>query len=174
MDIRDVLQQADAELQKAIKAELRTQGHHLTGALEASLNGTITVHPTSGTGTLVGTALHYSQILSAGTTPARIPYGNYTGAKTSKYIQALINFFILRGLDEAEAKKAAFATARKQKQEGMPTAASSKYSSTGNRLDFIGIVDKAMDTTIDETVLGGIETIVQDVFLQTKPERILI
>lgn len=172
MDIRDVLQQADAELQKAIKAELRTQGHHLTGALEASINGTITISPKTGTGTLIGTALHYSKILDAGTTPARIPYGNYTGAKTSKYIQALINFFILRGLDEAEAKKAAFATARKQKQEGMPTAASAKYSQSGQRLDFLGVVDKAVDATMDKTVLGGIETMIQVAFKETISERI--
>jgi len=172
MDIRDVLQQADAELQKAIKEELRTQGHHLTGALEASITGTITEKPKSAT--LVGTALYYSQILSAGTTPARIPYSGRTGAAHSKYIEALINFFKLRGLDDEEAKRAAFATARKQKQEGMPTSASSKYSTTGIRLDFLGIVDKAMDTKLDQTVLGGIEEIVQDVFLQTKPERILI
>lgn len=171
MDIREVLQAADADLQKGIKEELRTQGHYLTGALAASIHGEITVKGEE-SATLVGTSLFYAQILNAGTTAARIPFGTHTGATTSKYIEGLINFFTLRGLDEAEAKRAAFATARVQKLQGMPTTGSYRFSDNNQRLNVLGIVEREMDTELDEVVLGGIENMVESVFKQTLSERI--
>lgn len=170
--IRQVFEKANAQLIEAIHRELREQGHYLTGELERSVQGTVT--ETEGDATLVGTALDYGQILNKGVTAARIPFGgsNGDGKGTSKYIQALIDYFKKRGLDDKEAMRAAFATAHKHKKEGMPTSTSKKHSTTGNRLNFIGIVNDVISGPLDDVILGGINTIVDEVFHETKSERI--
>ncbi len=168
---KDVLEEASKILIEAIHKELRAQGHYLTGTLERSITGTVQETPQGGI--LIGTALYYGGILNAGVTAARVPFGGRTGnGGTSKYIQALINYFMLRGLPEKEATRAAFATAMKQKEEGMPTNASSAHSNTGTRLNFIGAVRDATGPTLDRVVLGAIDKIVDETFKQTRSERL--
>lgn len=79
----------------------------------------------------------YAGILNRGVKRGRIPYrrGKRRGG-TSKYIQALIAYFQAKGKG-AMSKNLAFATANTHIKEGMPTSASSRFSSTGKRTGFV-------------------------------------
>lgn len=74
-------------------------------------------------------------------TPAeRIPFGGNgrSGAKVSKYIQALFRFWKRRkGLSDKDALRASFATANIHKKEGRPSRGSLRYSKDGTRTGFI-------------------------------------
>ena len=125
---------AMTDLQKRLIAELRAQGHRLTGALEDSIS--FDVQTDGNTITAVMTALDYGLVMEFGVSASRIPYGGGSGG-TSKYIQGLVRFFTLRGLGSREALSAAFATAKKHKREGMPTRGSFAFSSNGRRTGFV-------------------------------------
>lgn len=104
------------------------QGHHLTGVWENSL--TLEV---SGD-TLTCKANHYSKWLDKGVPATDIKYP-YAPAR----IEALTEYAKLRGMagNEKQAISIAYAIATKHKAEGMPTRASSKYSKTGKRTEFV-------------------------------------
>lgn len=130
--IQDVVTEFMPELEKQAKAELQEQGHALTGSLEESMETTVY----SDGDTTVGEISFndYGNILDKGVTPERIPF---RGSGThSAYIEGLKTFWSLRGLSEKEATKAAFATAQKHSQEGMPTANAYAYSSNSRRTDW--------------------------------------
>lgn len=169
---KEVLQRADVLIRDSLREELHKQGHYLTGALEKSIQGTVT--SAGNMEVLTGVARAYGHILHYGTKPSRIPYGGQgksTGG-TSKYIQGLKDFFIQRGLSEQEALGAAFATAKKQKKEGMSTEGSKQYSSTGERQGFIGIVATAIGQQVDNLVLSGFDQLINQTFLSTKSETV--
>ena len=75
--------------------------------------------------------LFYGDIVNNGVKPANIPFGKSTNAKTSKYIEALKNWAARKGMKNPLG--AAFAIAKTQKREGMPTKGSYKFSSNGRR-----------------------------------------
>lgn len=144
-----ILKQADNTIKKALSKELKQQGHYLTGSLERSIQGNITT--LNNGAALEGTMNNYGYIIDAGVTPDRIPYQEKSGAKNSKYISALTEYFKLRkGLSEKEAARAAFATAKVQKKEGMPTRDSYTYSKNNERKVFIertaGVISSILDT----------------------------
>lgn len=91
----------------------------------------------------------YGRFVDLGVSADRIPFGNSTGAATSKYIRGLVNFWESKGLSTRQATRAAFATARVHKREGMPTRNSSRFSEDGNRKNFIG---------------NAVDAVIQDVF----------
>jgi hypothetical protein len=119
------------------KKELQEQGHTLTGKLEKSLRVEISISLNSFVGKVY--VSDYGIILDKGVKANKIPYRKGSGAKTSKYIEALTKYFQLRGLDFKKAKGAAFATAHKQKieREGMPTRNSYRFASNGRRTGWI-------------------------------------
>ncbi len=119
---------------KAAKYELEQQGHRLTGNLEKSLQYTIE----GDLNKLVGKiwVADYGVVIDKGVARSRIPYNQGSGARTSMYIDGLKKFFRLRGLGAKEAERAAFATAKKQKKEGMPTRGSYAFSNNGKRLNW--------------------------------------
>jgi len=127
-------------LKLELKDRLVVQGHgrRSTSKLISSIDFDIKVAATI----LVGSMYmeDYYVFVDKGVKASRIPYkrGGPQRGGTSKYIQGLIRYFRLkRGLNPTEAKRAAFATANKHKQEGMPTRASFKYSRDGTRLGFL-------------------------------------
>ena len=76
-------------------------------------------------------------------------------ATKSKYIDGLTDFAKKRfGLNDKEAQSAAFAIAKKQKKEGMPTKNSFKFSKNGKRTGFI-------DDTI-QNATPAIEKIIEE------------
>jgi len=126
------------EIRRGLVKELHAQGHHLTGALERSIQ--YEVRREAGRVTAIMTANDYGIFMEFGVPASRIPYGGKRrggGGGKSKYIQGLVRFFELRGVHGREALSAAFATARKQKREGMPTRGSYAFSSNNRRTGFV-------------------------------------
>ena len=141
-------------LQSEFREELKAQGHVDTGKLSDSITYSIELVSTAIIATMY--MEDYGVPVDTGVSAANIPYRGRTGAATSKYIQGLIGYFQRKGLAEIEAKRAAFATANKHKQEGMPTRNSFVYSQNGRRTNF---VDATISNNIDrlfETIEKGL------------------
>lgn len=168
----EILTKAREILNKGLINELRAQGHYLTGALENSIKGTIKA--TSSETSLEGTMYTYGVILHHGVSPDNVPFGGTggSGGGTSKYIEGLKTFFMLKGFNEKKALQLAFATAKKHKKEGMPTNASSVYSETGKRKDFIEETKKNINGELHGTISRGIDDMVNNKFHETKSETI--
>ena len=102
----------------------------------------------------------YGAILNAGVKADNIPFSprglgfKASGAGTSLYIKALQNYAKQRmGIsDEQKSLSVAFAIATTQKKYGMPTSASTFYSSTGKRTEFISDAFKNNEDKITEVV----------------------
>ena len=118
-----------------VKKELRGQGHVLTGNLLKTAKAD--VEPTSDaiTGRILMNS--YFSYLERRLPAAKVPYTPGSGRKSSKVVAALERFWKLKGLSPKEAKSAAFATLRKWKKEGRPTAASYRFSKNGRRTGFL-------------------------------------
>jgi len=84
-------------------------------------------------------SLPYGVYMESGVPATSIPYSGRSGSGgKSAYIQALIGYAMKRmNLDQQQAKSAAFAIAETHRKRGMPTPASSRYSSTGSRTGWI-------------------------------------
>ena len=133
---KSAIERSMEEIKKRLIAELKAQGHRLTGALEDSIQYEIKTTP--GRITAIMTALDYGLVMEFGVPAGRIPYGGRSGrGGVSKYIQGLVRFFELRGLESREALGAAFATAQTHKREGMPSRGSFAFSSNGRRTGFV-------------------------------------
>jgi len=152
----ETLQDAAEYLEKHIIAGWVAQGHHMSGAWEDS----ITTNKVSDN-EIEGNARSYGMIVNFGITPARIPYGGEpTGAKTSKYIQGLFNYFKSKGKSDKDALSFAFATAKVQKKQGLSTQASRLYSSTGERQNFLqGVID-AIGIYLDNMIFDGLNDVI--------------
>lgn len=144
IDFKRIGQKAIDLLGDSIKA----QGHNFKGALIKSFEIRFIANEVQIWGNF------YAKFLQRGVKKGRIPYQR--GARrggTSKYIQALIAYFTAKGKGSI-AKKLAFATANTHIKEGMPTPASTRFSSTGKRTDFIGEALKRskeiFDVAVDE------------------------
>ncbi len=115
-----------------LKQELEAQGHKLTGTLERSLTAKVVSLPNGQReGQILGK--YYAVYLEEGVPAKNIPFSPGSGKKYSKYIAGLIRFFELRGRNPVEAKRAAFATAHKQKRYGLPTPGSYLFAKNGRR-----------------------------------------
>jgi hypothetical protein len=146
--IEQTLSQIMQDIAASAKRTLEAQGHRNTGALEVSMRTAVQRTATSVVGELQ--MYDYSFPLNYGVRPERIPYTpGQARAKTSKYIQGLKNYFKTKGLADNSALRAAFATARKHKLEGMPTTASRRFSQTGRRT---GFASETLDDTLEKAV----------------------
>jgi hypothetical protein len=150
--ISTALESAMKVLQGDLREELKAQGHYLTGKLHDSIKYEIT----QGVDAVVATmeCEEYGLAMELGVAANRIPYSGNGGGGTSQYIQGLITFFELRGLQGREAIGAAFATANVQRREGMPTRGSYQFSSNGQRIGFA--------TTVLQRDMSIIEKILED------------
>ena len=145
--------------EKATKSELRAQGHYLTGRSEKSIEYKIERNDDSVTGILEGA--EHLIYLNFGVRPENVRYP----------ISVMVDYWKKRGLPEDEAVRAAWATRNKHRQEGIPTLASFRFSSTGERTGFISsALEKVLDDMgrILEQKTGFIlnVTIAQDVKMQ--------
>ena len=126
--------QIGAILVEALRRQYTLQGHRLTGKLNSSIQDIVKI---TATGANIAIIMEeYGIIQNNGVPASRIPYNprKQTGAKTSKYIEGLRKFAVLRfGLSGKEALSAAFAIAKKQATQGMPTKGSFRFSKTGRR-----------------------------------------
>ena len=130
------------EFEKFMKEELLKtwveQGHNMNGKVVKEMD--IIVEQTADRISFLFYSLPYGVFLAAGVPADKIPFSGCSGhGGKSAYIQALIGYTKKRmNLPEKEAKSAAFAIAHTQKKRGMPTPASSRFSSTGERTNWIG------------------------------------
>lgn len=146
---------------------IEAQGHRYTGKLQDSIR--YELERKSFLGRIVFYAEYYSDFVDKGVPANRIPYNpnKRTGKKTSKYIERLIDFVLNKlkvGSDNA--KNVAFMIARKHAKEGMPTNNSSKYSKTGERLDYIQISLARVRAKIRELLIQLSREIFKFVFLK--------
>jgi hypothetical protein len=135
---------------EAVKKAFIMQGHKMTGALNESIEYKAAAQINSVS--LEFLMLDYGMIQNFGVTPERIPFNSGSGNKTSKYIDGLKRFAKIKlGKNDKEAERIAFAIAYKQKQEGMPTKGSYKYSKTGKRTG--AVLDALRDSEDEVTKL---------------------
>lgn len=142
-------------LVKELRKRLDVQGHRLTGKAIRSMEFTVDVRNGIGVGEV--SMEFYTQFLERGVPASRIPFGGRTGrGGTSKYIQALADYFRQRGVPERETLSAAFATAHKHKREGMPTRASRRFS-RDNGSARTGFITRTMEDSQQAvvTILGN-------------------
>lgn len=151
-------------IQSEMRDTLKKQGHYNTGKLSDSISYRITVKGDAIVGVIE--APDYAVYLDTGVPASRIPYsGRRGGGGTSQYIQGLITYFRDRGLPSREAKSAAFATAEKQRREGMPTRDSFRFSDTGRRTGFI---KESVDSSIDRATDALEESFREIIILELK------
>lgn len=160
---REILKLTKKALDEAadiFRKSLKDQGHVLTGRLLNSIEA-ITVEANGIISAYIEMEDYY-EIVDKGVSASNIPFNPGSGAKSSRYINALIRFFKLRGLSNKRAKSAAFATAYVHKREGMPTRRSSIFSVNKRRTGFvsknIAPVNKKfielIDIKIDDLLFG--------------------
>jgi hypothetical protein len=133
--------------------EFEAQGHKMTGKIMQDIE--YVVKQETNKLTISGMIYPYGNILASGTKAARIPFSGRTGrGGTSLYIQALQRYVQQRMNinDEKKSLSIAFAIAHTQKKEGMPTSGSYKFSSTGQRTDWIGEAFRAGEDKIKEAI----------------------
>jgi len=157
-------------VEAGIREESRAQGHYLTGAMEQSMSSVIGRMGTMRI--LTGTAVDYARYVNNGVKPGRIPFKEGSGAGKSAYIEGLRQFFILKGLSDKEALSAAIATAKTHKKEGMPSKASYKYSSTGQRTGMIETAMTKKEPVLDAYMSNGFDNLIEFEFQKTKSETV--
>lgn len=118
------IKQTSIHLELDLKKELRAQGHFLTGALERSIQSKQTT--SGGKSVIEMEALDYADDLFEGKPPEHIDESDIAGL--TKYAEKRFGYSGNRAI------KAAVAIARKHAKEGMPTKASYRFSTTGERL----------------------------------------
>ncbi len=119
------IQRITAAMVSNLKKELRDQGHYLTGALENSIRA----RQSGGGNTIVSEidALDYADDLFEGVRPEHID--------AASHLPAMIEYAKKRfKVSGKQAIRAGAAIARKHAREGIPTANSYNFSSTGERL----------------------------------------
>ena len=160
------LKLAGAELRKAIERRVRDQGHYLTGRLATEIDERI---ETDGTlTTLVGTMVDYARNVEYGVPADQIKLIMKDPAKRSVYIEALTRYAELRGMTNP--KSAAFAIAMKHKKEGMPTAASSRFSKDGNRTGFLERAIEESKLDIERIIFDASKDVIR-VFMKQMIEK---
>lgn len=149
-------------LKEAMFREWRAQGHAMSSAMThlkiESVDKRVSLEIS------VYGAPYYGYV-NKGVKASQIPFRAGSGAGHSLYIEALTRYAERRmGLSGREALSVAFAIAKTQKRQGMPTRNSYSYSSTGRRTGFIEemlknekrlfdtFAGKLFDQIIEETV----------------------
>jgi len=118
--------------------EWEAQGHSMSGKIVKEIE--YQVKQETNKLILSGFMYPYGSIVAAGTPSSKIPFSGRTGrGGHSLYIEALQSYVKNRMniQDEKKSLSVAFAIAHTQKNEGMPTKASYRFSSNGRRKDWV-------------------------------------
>ena len=121
--------------------ELQAQGHKATGRLIASV--VAKVSSVLDSIDLALSHLDYGIIVNTGLPANRVPYSRGSGAKTSKFIDALMDWIRLKGIAgglDKTVRSVAFAMATAMKRDGIPTKGSYRFTSNGRRTMWIDYV----------------------------------
>lgn len=130
------------------------QGHHLTGEGEASF--TDDVSDIDGDLVLTAQAVKYMITQEFGFTADDFK-GSWQGA-----VAPLKAWFMSRGMDEKTALRLAVATAKKQKEFGMPLKGAYQFSTTGQRTGYMEIGLEQNKPQMDEVIALGIHEYLVD------------
>jgi len=169
-DLRKNLEKLGDFLVEELAAELVAQGHRATGRLAGSVEAAVKEYREGIS--LEISYLEYGRYVNDGVKAERVPFGRKTGAKTSKYIEALIKWVQIKGLATGlEAKGLAFGIARKHKKEGIPTRGSYAFSRNGRRVGFqnyilsqnIDEVDRIVQSGLNEAVSAQLDIIIGNI-----------
>lgn len=143
--LKDNLEKIGDLMVKELAKELIGQGHKATGNLINSIE--YAVETKINELSLEVEYLSYGLIVEDGVKAAKVPYKRGSGAKSSQYIDGLIQWVKTKGMatEDAAAKSIAFAIANTHKKDthdgyGIPSAGSFKYSNNGRRLRFQSFV----------------------------------
>ena len=159
--IADIYQGAERLINNLIRKEMFAQGHHLTGAMEESVDSSVSKKGKADV--MEGFAAHYTQYVNDGVPAA---------SASMKQFPFLVEYFKKRGLEEKEAKGAAAATIKVWMKEGMSTQASKRFSSTGSRQNMIENAFVGAQSQIDEYMSNGLDFVVEERFQKEKSETI--
>lgn len=158
MSVATDIERLEQVLSEALMNEFEAQGHKMSGKLISDIEY-VTKQEVNKL-VLSGYMYAYGSILNAGVKADNIPFSPRglgfaaSGAGTSLYIKGLQNWVKQRMSinDEKKSLGIAFAIATTQKKYGMPTPASTFYSSTGKRTEFISDAFKRNEGNITEAV----------------------
>lgn len=153
---RDLLEQISRLALQSVAIVWRAQGHNLTGKAIQELETRIVEK--AGNTIIEGYVIDYMATINSGVPASRIPYTRGSGARSSKYIQGLIDYVKRRmRKSDREAQSIAFAIASKHKREGMPTKASRRFSKTGKRTGFIEQALDDVEPELAQLIERGVE-----------------
>ena len=142
--IKQVLTNAGNIFLETIKDEAEAQGHRATGKMIDTAH--VEVGKDGDDWQIHGMFVSYTPFVEYGVSSANVPYTQGSGAQSSRYIDALTGWVMLKhqGMNYKTAKGIAFAIAKTAKREGHPTRGSFAYSSNGRRRGFIeqGLFDE--------------------------------
>lgn len=160
LKIIDGLHQLGEVIRKEVEKVLTEQGHVLTGKVFENVDSIVKVIQDGFA--LEGHYQDYSIYLHKGVRADRIPYTPGSGRKHSLYIEALKQYAKHRGMSNPD--RAAFAIANAHKREGMPTKASSRFSQTGERLNFLdhALNEDKVGIQVERIVHEAIEVIMNN------------
>ena len=147
-----ILQGAYALTRPALVAELRAQGHHLTGALESSLTPQVKGE------TLDVVAFAYLQKLEQGVAAGQIQINSAALAEMTRYVE------LRMGYQGRKAAQVALLILQKQAEEGNPTKGSYDFSQTGERTGAIEATFRKLGPQLDTYMDDGIDQMVEDAF----------
>lgn len=160
-----------------LRQELIGQGHSATGRLAKSIDFDI---KDDGLGALINIVHEeYGIYVNTGVRPERVPFTLGSGAKSSKFITALIKWVLIKGIAPgfAKAKGIAFAIAKNAKKEGIPSKGSYKFSNNGRRTGWIDHPSESFPNTLApkaiETFANRITANIEE-FINTNLQNITI
>lgn len=166
--IADIYSGAERLINAFIRKEMIAQGHHLTGAMEDSLDSDVFKQKKADV--MEGFSVYYTKFVNEGF-PAK--------SASFKQIPFLVEYFIKRGFPIASttpgtttAVQMAFATIKKWMKEGMPTQASKRFSSTGSRTNMIENSFEENRAKLDEYMSSGFDFVIDEHYRKEKSETI--
>ena len=150
-----------------LRRTLEEQGHKLSGTLMDSIEAQS--FPILNGYVMAFYYESYGVPLDTGVPAANIKFTLGSGAKTSKYIEALIKYVQARGLvsGDKDALSMAIAIARKHKKEGMSTEDSKNYSKTRKRNNWVNNTLARIDDRLTQLINDTLFVIIDDMIYNT-------
>ena len=145
--------------------ELEQQGYRATGALIRSVIAR--VKEGLDEVDIFMSHLSYGIIVNTGVLAGRVPYSRGSGAKSSKFIDALMAWIRLRGIAgglDKTVRSVAFAMATAMKRDGIPTKGSYAFTQNGRRTEWIDYVYNKYNVSWSERVEKETGDYIEQVF----------
>jgi len=158
----DLLNKLSEKFKEQLIARLKADNRVATGALIESVEHTVTEIFFGVQSEILW--LSYGNNFETGVPPENIPFGSFTGKKTSKYIEGLKNWVLIKGIAglDKDALSIAFAIAKKQKEKGAPLDGKINVL-TDTIKEFTPFLEKEMEQGIEEIIFAQIDSLVAEI-----------